>query len=237
MAIAAHYPVKIVSHKWHKGLAAARNTAFKTAKNEFVAALDADCIISENWLEELMKEFTDNSIAGVGGKLVALKEYGIADKWRERHMAQHWGEERMENPRFLYGSNNVYRKSRIMLAGLYNEIFTNNYEDCDISKRLLQNGFKLIYSPSAKAMHLRKDSLRSVFTSYHNWCFYERPRPETLGNFFRKTKENIGLFGYFFRQDIRNKDYILAGMDAISLFYHTWLDIKYYIKHIFIRNE
>src|ERR1700683_4929184 len=43
--IAARYPqVTLIRHEQNRGLAAARNTAFKTARNELVASLDADCV-------------------------------------------------------------------------------------------------------------------------------------------------------------------------------------------------
>ena len=43
--IATRYSkVTLIRHEQNRGLAAARNTAFRSARNEFIASLDADCV-------------------------------------------------------------------------------------------------------------------------------------------------------------------------------------------------
>lgn len=108
--IVSVYPVRIINHNTNKGLAAARNTAFRQAKNEFVASLDADCVARPNWLEQLMSSFSDDNIAGAGGILIEKYSISLADKWRFAHMPQMWGKELIQDPPFLYGSNTVFRK-------------------------------------------------------------------------------------------------------------------------------
>lgn len=234
--VASRYPVRILKHASRRGVGAARNTAFKNARNEFVAALDSDCVAAPDWLEKLMNDSSESTVAGAGGRLIGCK-FSIADKWRESHMIQDWGSQKMENPVFLYGSNTVYRKSIITKIGLYNELYTTNYEDCDVSRRLMQRGFRLIYNPSATATHLRRDSVKSVITSYWNWCFYVRPQLISLNNLIRKIKENYGLSWYFCRTDIRNHHYALAYVDIILFFYHSLIDAKYYLRYLTRRGK
>jgi glycosyltransferase involved in cell wall biosynthesis len=53
-SVAQRYPqVTVVRHERNSGLAAARNTAFRVARGEFVASLDADCVAEPTWLEKL----------------------------------------------------------------------------------------------------------------------------------------------------------------------------------------
>ncbi|MBU2257991.1 MAG: glycosyltransferase family 2 protein, partial [Candidatus Omnitrophica bacterium] len=49
MDIVSKYPVRVIKHDRNKGLAVARNTAFKECRNDFVAALDADCAAHSDW--------------------------------------------------------------------------------------------------------------------------------------------------------------------------------------------
>lgn|SRR3989338_1005238 len=232
VAVSSRYPVKVIKHGLHKGLAATRNTAFKSAKNEFIAALDADCSAAPDWLEELMRNFIEDSVAGVGGRLIGCK-FNVADRWREAHIKQDWGSERIENPAFLYGSNTVYKKGIILKVGLYNEMYKSNYEDCDISGRIIQMGFKLIYNPYAQAVHLKTDSVKSVMISYWNWHFYVWPKPISWEGLMLKTKENFGLLGHYCRMDIKNKDCSLVYIDIASFLYHLILDIRYYLRNFY----
>ena len=171
VAKASRYNVSIIRHGENKGLAATRNTAVTNAKNEFVASLDADCVPSPDWLERLMKNFTGERIAGVGGKLIERYASTLADRWRAVYMRQHWGSSWSDAPRFLFGSNNVFRKGALLKTGLYNVMYRSNSEDCDISLRLKEKGYILVYEPRAACEHLRADTLRSVLDTHWRWTF------------------------------------------------------------------
>jgi len=134
--IAACYPtVTLLRHPQNRGLAAARNTAFRTARNELVASIDADCAPEPGWLAALISRFDDPRIAGVGGRLIEGNQNTMADRWRAAHMPQEWGEKPLQNPRFLYGCNNMFRKSAVLEAGSYDERMRTNGEDTDLSQR------------------------------------------------------------------------------------------------------
>nr|MBP7835885.1 glycosyltransferase [Candidatus Omnitrophota bacterium] len=165
--IVSKYPVKIIKHDKNKGLAASRNSAFKQAQNEFVAALDADCLAYNDWLKELLGCFEDENVAGSGGRLRERHYRKLADQWRLAHMQQNWGEAYLKDALFIYGSNSVFRKSRLERIGFYNDHdFRNHYEDVDLSERLHRKGYRLAYNPAAQAEHLRTDTINSLLKIY-----------------------------------------------------------------------
>ncbi len=91
--IAARYPaVTLIRHPHNIGLGAARNTGFRTARNELVASLDADCVPDPGWLAGLVRHFDDPKVAGVGGRLIEGNQRTVADRWRRAHMPQEWGD-------------------------------------------------------------------------------------------------------------------------------------------------
>jgi glycosyltransferase involved in cell wall biosynthesis len=168
--LAARYPaVRLIRHERNRGLAAARNTAFRAARSELVGSLDADCIAAPDWLANLAPHLGDREIAGVGGSLAEGVQVSVADRWRRAHMPQEWGPASIRNPKFLYGCNNLFRKSAVLEAGGYNEAMRTNGEDCDLSGRLRAQGWQLIYDPAARATHLRSDSVRSILDTYWRW--------------------------------------------------------------------
>lgn len=158
---ASSYPLRIIALGVNKGLAHARNTALNAAKTDFVGSLDSDCAPQETWLEILMSNFKDESIAGVGGKLIESVA-NVPDQWRAVHMQQHWGDKRSINPLWLFGHGTVFRTDRIKEVGCYDERCKTNYEDIQISEALLNRGYILIYEPTAIAMHFKSDSIKSV---------------------------------------------------------------------------
>lgn len=234
------YPVKIIRNTENKGLAACRNIAFKEAKNEFVAALDADCIASPQWLQQLMECFVSDDIAGVGGMLVERYTLNIADKWRSVHMRQNWGNELIKDPPFLYGNNSVFNKEYVEIVGLYNEKFRTNYEDIDLSMRLYNSEFRLVYTPKAGVEHLRRDTLRSVLGTYWRWKYYKHVSPDLVTKVYqritarlRSIAEYDGIFKDFFTQDLRERNYKLLPVDFICVFYCLYLDLKDIAKELF----
>jgi glycosyltransferase involved in cell wall biosynthesis len=168
--IAARYSaVTLVRHERNRGLAAARNSAFRAARSELVASLDADCVADPAWLANLAPQLQDPAIAGVGGSLTEGVQVSLADRWRRAHMPQEWGSAWIRNPKFLFGCNNLFRKAVVLEAGGYDESMRTNGEDCDLSRRLLARGWQLIYDPGARATHLRSDSVRSILDTYWRW--------------------------------------------------------------------
>jgi len=65
--LAARYPeVRLIRHEHNRGLAAARNTAFRAARCELVGSLDADCIAAPDWLANLALHMSDHDGADRG---------------------------------------------------------------------------------------------------------------------------------------------------------------------------
>jgi cellulose synthase/poly-beta-1,6-N-acetylglucosamine synthase-like glycosyltransferase len=168
--IASRYPqVTLIKHPVNKGLAAARNTALRAARNELVASVDADVVADPNWIAMLLPHLDDPKVAGAGGILIEGVQTTLADRWRRARMAQEWGPQYIRNPRFLYGSNNLFRKSAILEAGGYNESLRSCGEDPDLAIRLRARGWNFVYDPSARSTHLRHDNLKSVLDTYWRW--------------------------------------------------------------------
>jgi glycosyltransferase involved in cell wall biosynthesis len=168
--IASRYPqVKLIRHPVNKGLAAARNTAIGAARNELVASVDADVVADPNWIANLLPHLDDPKVAGAGGFLLEGVQSTIADRWRRARMAQEWGPLPIRNPTFLYGCNNVFRRSAILESGGYNESLRSCGEDPDIARRIRAKGWDLVYDPIARATHLRHDSMKSVLDMYWRW--------------------------------------------------------------------
>jgi cellulose synthase/poly-beta-1,6-N-acetylglucosamine synthase-like glycosyltransferase len=234
-AIAGRYPgVTVIRHERNSGLAAARNTAFRVARTEFVASLDADCVAEKTWLEALVPHLGDPEVAGAGGYLVEGVQDSLADRWRRTHMPQEWGTTLLQNPKFLFGCNNIFRRAAVLDAGGYDESMRTNGEDCDLSRRLLAKKWKLIYDPTAQATHLRHDTVKSILDTYWRWwkfgvnAYASRiSLRSVLGHavfvHFRYT------FLELFSRDWRARRFELLPLDTLLLAYLPYRDFRLWL--------
>lgn len=214
--IAARYPVKVLRHDQNLGLAAARNTAFRNARHELVAALDADCVAEPAWLGRLASHFSNGIVVGANGRLEEAVQTSVADRWRKTHMPQHWGDATLRNPRFLFGADTVYRKSAVLEAGGYDEHCRTNGEDVDLSARISARGGVTVYDPSAIAHHQRHDSVTSILDAYWRWY---HPAEYATGNRIRLGRLIDKAFNYHFRGHLNTarRDFRAGRLELVPL--------------------
>ena len=230
---ASKYSVKILRNKKNKGLAFSRNKGTLKAKNEFVASIDADVVLDKKWLENLMKDFTSKEIAGACGNLEEHYKKRTSDLWRLIHMKQNWGKKRLINPKFLFGSNCVFRKSSVKDVGLYNIKYRTNYEDVDICNRLKARGYKLIYEPKAKAIHLKQDSITSVLKGSWNWTLFSYSQPDSLWRVFLRFFTDIYKSLTYLIEDLLHLRFKLIFIDILVFPSHIIFNLKYLKAKIF----
>lgn len=222
------YPLRILSHEYNMGLGATRNTGFREAQCEFVASLDADCIPESDWLENLMSNFLNEKIAGVGGKLIESVIFTNADKWRASHMNQGWGSNKIINPNFLFGHSNVFRASAVKIVGYYGEQFKTNAEDYNISQSLYRAGYQLIYEPKAITKHLKTDTNKSVLDArwrYGYWGF-DPGLVISFKRFVGFLRQTLPML----KSDITNKRWSIIYLSLISPFWSIYKDCEMWIK-------
>ena len=234
--IASRYPqVTLIKHPFNKGLAAARNTAMRAARNELVASVDADVVAEPNWIAMLLPHMADPKVAGAGGFLAEGVQKTLADRWRRARMAQEWGPNYIRNPRFLYGSNNLLRKSAVLEAGGYNESLRTCGEDPDLAARLRARGWDLIYDPAARATHLRHDNLKSIMDMYWRWWKFGNQAYRN-GVRLRSVLGNALFvhFRYNFLEpakiDFREGRLDLLALDFLTLGYMPYRDFRLWMS-------
>ena len=229
----SYHTVTVVRHESNRGLAAARNTAFRSARCKFVASLDADCVADRTWLANLAPHLGDPDVAGVGGALAEGVQVALADRWRQAHMPQQWGPTSLRNPKFLFGCNNVFRKSAVMDVGGYDESMRTNGEDCDLSRRLRARDWQLIYDPSARATHLRADTMCSILDNYWRW-WKSGVNAYSKGISLRSVAGHA-LFIHFdsflqaLRRDLEARRFELLPLDFALLGYLPYRDFRLWL--------
>jgi glycosyltransferase involved in cell wall biosynthesis len=241
----AKFPVKIISMGSNKGLAAARNRAYEEVKNELIASIDADCEAHPEWLEQLVKAFPVDC-AGTGGKTVEVNQKDIADRWRAQHMPLHWGDQMVINPKVIYGSNQLFRKSSIFQVGLLDtskvtEDYKIGFEDLELARKLYGAGYKLFYNPRAVVYHLRTDTPASIIRQYWRWSVFYYPEPTRLSVFFLKIGINFLKAVKHVVDDMIRREPRLIPISLRIFPFHTIFDLQHLRnfrnRHTKLRNS
>jgi cellulose synthase/poly-beta-1,6-N-acetylglucosamine synthase-like glycosyltransferase len=143
------------------GPSRARNVGVHTARGEFIAFTDGDCVADRHWLTELEKGFASPNVAGVGGDQRSpedetekgrhiqefLKTIGFLTDYikTDREM-----KETVHNPT----CNSAYRKSILEEVGGFDETLWPS-EDVELDLKIRRLGYKLLYNPAAVVGHYR----------------------------------------------------------------------------------
>jgi N-acetylglucosaminyltransferase len=230
--VSKYQETKLIRHGRNRGLAAARNTALRAARNGLVGSVDADCAADPAWLENLVPAFEDPKVAGASGRLTEAFRDSLADRWRGVHMRMDRGDQRIRNPVFLHGCNGLYRKSAILALGGYDEAMLTAGDDADIGRRLRSAGWDLLHEPQARVTHLRRDSVESVLRSYWQWMHFgfeadQRIARLKLPSIIRHSfLSNVRyIFGQLALDDLRNGRFELLWIDFLTLIYFPWRDL------------
>jgi glycosyltransferase involved in cell wall biosynthesis len=224
VAMASEYPVRIVPHEGNRGLAAARNTGVRSARFDLVASIDADCLVRDDWLEQLLPCLDDPRVGGAGGRLEELNKEALADRWRTLHMVQHRGPELISNSDFLFGHSTLFRKSALEKVGLYNEKLRTNNEDEYISKQLLKAEFSLVYQPDAVVEHLRTDTINSLLTTYWRWWFFGYTVRQQAVHVLKELPSLL-------LADIRSGQLDCAALSCVVIGHSMLSDMRYFLAH------
>ena len=127
------------------------NDGIKESTGEYIIILSAHCVpVNKSWITNLLKNFEDESIAGVYGRQFPVSFTDPIDK---RDLLITFGEDRRIQIKdyFFHNANSMIKKS-VWETYPFDEEVTN-IEDRVWGKKVIDSGFKLIYEPQAPVYH------------------------------------------------------------------------------------
>jgi len=175
--IARQYGAKVIINQ-KKTVSPGRNIAFESAKGELVAFTDADCVVDSNWLKNAVKYFNDKKVVCVGGPNLTPPEDGSFSKavgfvFGQRIFAAGSIHARnlkeIKEVRSIPGCNAIYRKSGLDLVMPIDESLLT-CDDTELNQRLLDNGFKLLYTPDVFVWHYRRPNPKKLWRQMYRYA-------------------------------------------------------------------
>tara|TARA_Y100000590_G_scaffold469318_1_gene656143 strand:- start:2463 stop:3323 length:861 start_codon:yes stop_codon:yes gene_type:complete len=226
--------IEVINNEKNMGVSYARNFAIKNLKTKYIASIDADVELSNNWLEQLINIITEKKITLIGGKMYEKYINNPFNLWRSLRLGQNWGENDLLNPKFVFGCNNLLDVSKIDKIDNYRtdlEYFKTNGEDIEFSNMIKKKKLDLYYCSKAICYHLQDDDALSLSKRYWRYMHYgdglkKRGFFKTFKNLIRQMKKTLKWTFY----DLCKFNFKLIKVNFLLLYYFIIIDIKFCIK-------
>ena len=172
--------VRYVSHPVaNRGIPYARNLALSNANGKIIVFLDDDCLIHENWLDNLLMPFQDDSIVGVQGG-VCVPEETNSIGWAESILGIPGGgilriykaKGKVQETREISTLNCAYRRWVVNKVGGFEKQLKITGEDYLLAKQVCNYG-RCVFVPDAMVSHKARGNLLNIW----HW-FVRRGRAE-----------------------------------------------------------
>lgn len=206
LAIAAQYPVKIVSIKPEEfSFGRSLNLGCAAATGEFIVIVSAHVYpVYQDWLEQLLAPFSDAQVALTYGK----QRGNQTTKYSEHQIFAKWFPEQsqpIQNHPFCNNANAAVRRS-LWQQLPYDEALTG-LEDLDWAKRVMQLGYKISYAAGAEIIHVHDETPRRIYNRY-------RREAIALKHIFPQEHFNLWDFARLLTTNIAS-DFYHAGRDRV----------------------
>jgi GT2 family glycosyltransferase len=163
--------IKLVRQK-NTGPAGARNTGVANATGEFIAFLDDDCALSENWLPIITQYLQNDGSRMYGGLTINALEKNLYSSASQAMIDFLYGYYNTvpEKARFLASNNMAMSRTLFDAAGGFDTSFPGACgEDRELCDRWLQLGHPISFVSEALIFHYHHLGLRSFWKQHFNY--------------------------------------------------------------------
>lgn len=145
------------------GPAVARNKGASVARGEVLAFIDSDCTASQEWLMELLPAFTEAKVTAVGGWVDGMHHDSALDRYEAVMSSLNLGRREMSGGAgggtfYLPSCNLLVRREVFVTAGGFRSELQVG-EDVDLTWRLRDGGWKIVYLPAGTVFHAHRSRL------------------------------------------------------------------------------
>jgi GT2 family glycosyltransferase len=157
--IAAQFGVTVLSQT-KAGPAAARNLGAQVASGDILLFTDADCSPASNWVERMLEPFADPEVVGAKGEYRTCQSELVARFVQQEYQDRYDRMAGQSSVDFVDTYSAAYRRDVFRGTGGFDTTFpTASVEDQELSFRLAEQGYHLVYVPGAIVYHRHDRSL------------------------------------------------------------------------------
>lgn len=164
-------PVRVIT-KRNGGKAEALNTGMTLARGEFILNMDGDSKLSTNTLRVCIRHFENPRVGAVAGNVKVINRENIwtniqALEYVEGLAMARKAQSFMRAVNIIPGPLGMFRKKVLQEVGGYDhDTFA---EDCDLTLKLLVNGWHIMFEPAATALVETPSRLLDLLKQRYRW--------------------------------------------------------------------
>lgn len=172
-------------------VSALRNRGALVCKNELLAFIDSDCVLSNGWRKHAITVFQDNTIHASGSLCDIPEDAGWIEKaWFAQKYAS-------AGPvKYINTGNLLVRRPVFNKLNGFDETLVSD-EDCEFGERLNNAGFVMVEAPEIHVIHLGN--------------------PETLAGFYKREKWHATSVLALQLKEIFNKPTVMSIIFGLTI--------------------
>jgi len=222
------------------GEAGALNAGLKMVKEDFVAVIEGDVVLEDNWILKLMPYFENEKVSAVSGLTKLANSTNIWSVFGGYNVEYRQSKIKQEFVDQLSTCNTIYRKSVLDKLGFFDGKFTYGLDN-EISYRMIEAGYKLILSKKTFCLHFWPEGLIHFIKQRSHGAigrmmlidkYPKRWKGDKVSSFqyFLELPLNL-LFIFFLLISLINKDFlILAGITVFAMYLFQLNEIKFFLS-------
>lgn len=188
------------------GFTGGQLVAFENAKGKYVALINSDAVVDEDWLSIAVATIqSDKSIGAVGGRAYNWQDdqkphdidnnfysYQIVNPYRGYATTLNTGEKQVEVDS-ISGAGVLISRAAIEKVGYFDNRFFAYFEETDLFARMIRAGYKIVYESSMHTWHKIAQSTKDkpFFYLYH---MHRNRFMYAMKNFDKKYARNFFWF-------------------------------------------
>jgi cellulose synthase/poly-beta-1,6-N-acetylglucosamine synthase-like glycosyltransferase/spore germination protein YaaH/peptidoglycan/xylan/chitin deacetylase (PgdA/CDA1 family) len=224
--------------KENGGKASALNFGISKSQGDYIVCIDGDTQLAYNAIENLMSYFFDDKVGAVAGNVKVGNKTNILSRWQSIEYITSQNFDRrafdvLNAITVIPGAIGAFRKSAVIEAGLFT--IDTLAEDCDLTIRILKNGYKIKNCISALAFTEAPETLKMFVRQRYRWSFGIMQSIWKNRNLLFRTKNaNLGFIALpnilLFQFILPVISPIIDILTLLSLFGNFWKQtLMYYL--------
>ncbi len=154
----------------NRGAVEATNNGFKRASHDIICSVDSDVVLHSDWLRKVVSEFDDPKVGAVQGYYKTPEGVSFWARMMGYDVETRYDSIDSKYVTQVCTGDTAYRREAVEKVGLFDPAFTYGYDN-DMSYRLLDAGYRLVFRKDALCDHYWKEDLRGYIKQQYNSAY------------------------------------------------------------------